>query len=206
MAKIVLATENRKKFEEMVELLAGLPLEPVFWGDLTGRPKIDEGSPSYRENAEKKATAAAEFSGLLALADDSGIEVEALGSLPGPFSARFFGPGLDDGSKNEKLLRLLRDVDDERRGAKFVCVLALSQPGGSTTIFEGHCEGRIARCARGLAGFGYDPIFIPIGHQGTFAELGEGLKNRISHRAKAFEKLRAFLLGSSILAKDRSLS
>lgn len=198
MTKIVMATENKRKFEEMAEMLAGLPLEPIFWGALAGRPKIYEGSFSYRDNAEKKAVTAANFSGLMALADDSGIELEALGWRPGPFSSRFFGAGLDDQAKNEKLLQLLDDADDERRGAKFVCVLALAKQGHPTMLFEGHCEGIIARRPRGLTGFGYDPIFIPAGYQQTFAELGEALKNRISHRAKAFEKLRGFLADLNI--------
>ncbi|HSJ96022.1 MAG TPA: non-canonical purine NTP pyrophosphatase, partial [Myxococcota bacterium] len=143
----------------------------------------------YAANAAAKALAAARASGLPALGDDSGLEVEALGGAPGPRSARFGGPGLDDAGRTRALLAALDGVPAERRGARFVCVAALATPDGVVATARGECPGRIATEPRGSAGFGYDPIFETAPGGPTMAELPEAEKERISHRGRAFRAL-----------------
>ena len=190
---LVIATSNPGKFNEIAALLHGLgvlllPLDRV--GPIEVPP---EGGESFQENAGLKAAEVARASGQLALADDSGLEVDALGGRPGVISARFGGPQASDADRNGLLLEMLRGVPTERRTARFRCVVAVAGPQGPTRFAEGICEGRIAMAARGMRGFGYDPIFEIPSLGKTFAELEPEVKNRLSHRAKAMAGAREIL-------------
>jgi XTP/dITP diphosphohydrolase len=206
MSLFVIATRNRHKTEEIRAML-GSAHRYLTLADLPGAPAVVEDAPTFEGNAAKKAR---ELAGWLALqkdsglagssgfvlADDSGLEVDALDGGPGVLSARF--AALDTGAhgnspdaeNNAKLLRLLANVPEGERSARFRCVIALAPlDGGEVRLFSGSCEGAIGFAARGDAGFGYDPLFYPAGYQQSFAELGEEVKNRISHRANALRKL-----------------
>ena len=161
--------------------------------DVPDAPEVVEDGETYQENAVKKATALAEHTGYFALADDSGLEADALHGAPGIHSARYAGEHASDAARISKLLDALKDVSDSQRTARFKCAIALAAPTGQTQVVIGVCEGRLIRSPRGLQGFGYDPIFVPVGYDKTFAELGVVVKNRISHRAKALEKLKKHL-------------
>jgi XTP/dITP diphosphohydrolase len=152
-----------------------------------------ETGATYAENAAVKARAVVAALGAAALGDDSGIEVDALGGAPGIRSARYAGESAGDAGNNARLLAALSGRPAAERGARFRCVLALARPGGGETIVDGTCEGRILDAPRGDRGFGYDPLFLPDGQSLTFAELPPGVKNRISHRARAAAALRAAL-------------
>jgi len=156
--------------------------------ELAGVELPEEGH-DYEKNALAKACAAAEASGLPALGDDSGIEVAALAGGPGPGSARYGGPGLDDAGRSARLLHALAATGSSDRRACFVCVAALAAPGGAVISARGECHGRILAAPRGAGGFGYDPIFQPEGYDVSMAELPAQLKNRISHRARALAAL-----------------
>jgi XTP/dITP diphosphohydrolase len=198
--KLVVATRNTGKLRELGALLVPLGWEPISLDEAGVRDEVDEDQPSFRGNAEKKARAALARTGLTALADDSGLEVDALGGAPGVRSARFAGPGHDDAANNTRLLHELSDVPDDLRTARFRCALCWLEPGGRRLLVEGVCEGRIALAPRGQGGFGYDPLFLveESGYEGTrtMAELTAEEKNRISHRAHAIEALRRALAGS----------
>jgi len=197
---LVIATGNPGKFNEMATLLAGVDalLVPL---DRAGSipPMPPEGGDSFQENARRKAELVAGASGHVALADDSGLEVDALGGQPGLLSARFCGPRATDAERNARLLELLRGISPVGRTARFRCVVAVAEPRGSVQLAEGVCEGRIALEPRGLRGFGYDPIFEISSLGKTFAELDPEVKNRLSHRAQAMAKARVIL--ERILAK-----
>jgi XTP/dITP diphosphohydrolase len=187
--ELVVATRNRHKTREIQNILG-----PDFMvRDLadTEVPEIRENGTSFEENAKLKALAASRQLPGLVIADDSGMEVNALGGAPGIYSARYAGPNATEREKMDKLLRELvrvRATDDGRR-ARFRCVVALAQNGHLLGIFEGKIEGKINDTARGDSGFGYDPIFVPDGFEQTFGELPEEVKNSISHRAKAIRAL-----------------
>jgi XTP/dITP diphosphohydrolase len=187
--ELVVATRNRHKTREIQNILG-----PDFMvRDLadTEVPEIRENGTSFEENAKLKALAASRQLPGLVIADDSGMEVNALGGAPGIYSARYAGPNATEREKMDKLLRELvrvRATDDGRR-ARFRCVVALAQNGHLLGIFEGKIEGKINDTARGDSGFGYDPIFVPDGFEQTFGELPEEVKNTISHRAKAIRAL-----------------
>jgi len=192
---LVIATSNPGKFNEIAALLQGLdvllvPLDRV--GPIQVPP---EGGESFQENACRKAEAVARASGHLALADDSGLEVDALGGRPGVHSARFSGPQATDADRNRLLLERLRDIPPDRRTARFRCVVAVAEPRGRVRIAEGICEGRIAPAPRGSHGFGYDPLFEIPSLGKTFAELSPEVKNRLSHRAQAMAGGRTILEG-----------
>lgn len=191
--KLVLATLNPAKAREIGVLLGEVPFEVVSLAAFPGALLPPEGECSYRDNALAKARAAARLSGAMALADDSGLEVDALGGRPGIASARYGGPGAGDSERCALLLQALRGVPAERRTARFCCVIALADPTGPERVVEGVVEGRIAPEPRGEGGFGYDPIFVypPLGQ--TFAELSPEVKNRVSHRAKALAQIREIL-------------
>jgi XTP/dITP diphosphohydrolase len=159
-----------------------------------------ESGESFQENACIKATAVARATGCLALADDSGLEVDALGGEPGVLSARYGGPTATDADRNRLILERLRGVPKERRTARFRCVIAIADPQGQVRVSEGICEGRITQAPRGSSGFGYDPIFEIPSLGKTVAEVAPEVKNRLSHRAKAMACARATLEG--MLAKD----
>lgn len=197
MRKLLLASANPGKLAEFRALLAGLDFALPGLADFPGVALPPEGS-DYRENAAAKARSACEGSGLPALADDSGLEVAALGGAPGPHSARYGGPGLDDRARLELLLAELAARQSARqaaqnREARFVCVAALALPEGALHMARGECAGEILPAPRGGGGFGYDPVFRPAAHNCSMAELPPAAKNRISHRARALAELRAQL-------------
>ncbi|MCK6445205.1 MAG: RdgB/HAM1 family non-canonical purine NTP pyrophosphatase [Planctomycetes bacterium] len=195
MQRLLIASENKKKLAELTRLLAPLGFEALLPSAIGGLPKVDEDRPTFRENAEKKASSAARASGLWSLADDSGLEVEALNGAPGVLSARFAGRHGDDAANNELLLAKLADVPEARRGARFVCALALARPDGSIALtIEGTAKGRILFAPRGDGDFGYDPLFLftEPGFAQTgkgFAELSLDEKSTISHRGRALAEL-----------------
>jgi XTP/dITP diphosphohydrolase len=190
---IVFASRNRGKIREIRALLEGLPVSLLSLDDVPGAPEVEEDGDSFLANALKKASAIAHHAGCAALADDSGLTVEALGGAPGIRSARYAGADSDDGKNISKLLREMEGVPDEKRGAAFRCVLVLSEPDGSWESFDGSWEGRIAREPDGDGGFGYDPVFYLPEFGKTVARLSLEEKNRLSHRARAFGKLREAL-------------
>jgi XTP/dITP diphosphohydrolase len=190
---LVLATRNRGKVREITELLRGLPVTVRGLGEFPEAPAPEEVGGTFVENASLKALSAAQTTGCLALADDSGLEVEALDGRPGVLSARYAGEGADYPTMCRKLLGELAGVPRERRRARFVCAVAAARPTGILWTLEGTCSGRIAEEMRGKEGFGYDPIFFypPLGR--TFAELTPAEKNAVSHRGRAFRRARAGL-------------
>ena len=187
--QLLIATRNRHKLDEIRAILGGPGIEWKSALDFPHLPDVIEDGDTFEANAAKKARALAAATGCWALADDSGLEVDALGGAPGVRSARFAGEPTDHTANNEKLLRDLAGHTD--RTARFRCVLALAAPDGSVRFAEGRCEGRIAESLRGAEGFGYDPLFVPDGFEQTFAELGAEIKNTISHRARALAAARA---------------
>jgi XTP/dITP diphosphohydrolase len=191
--KIVLATANPGKAREVAEILYDLEIEWITYSSFSGVPPLKEEGMSLWENAAAKATIAATSTGCVALADDSGLEVDALGGGPGVHSSRFLGEGATDSDRIHEILRRLQTYPWHGRTARFRCVVAVARPEGEVVFAEGVCEGYIAWEPRGEAGFGYDPIFYIPEHRKTLAELGPMLKNRISHRAKALEGCREIL-------------
>jgi XTP/dITP diphosphohydrolase len=191
--RLVVATLNRSKGSELASLLRGVRYEVVVLADVPGAVLPEETGSTYRENALLKAYAAARASGGLVLADDSGLEVDALEGAPGVRSARFGGPGLDDTGRCARLLDALRGVPSARRTARFRCVIALVEPGQREETVEGAADGVILDAPRGMGGFGYDPLFYypPLGR--TFAELTEAEKARVSHRGLALAAARRLL-------------
>ena len=187
-ATIVAASHNEGKVRELAELLAPFGVECISAASL-GLPEPEETGASFAENAAIKAEAAAKASGMMALADDSGLEVAALDGAPGIHSARWGGPGKDFGLAMERVQRELEAKGAADARANFTCALALAAPKGSAQIFEGKVFGTLTWPPRGGRGFGYDPIFVPDGYKETFGEMAPELKNRLSHRMRAFEKL-----------------
>jgi len=184
--KLVLATRNLGKVRELGEMLSDQrKVEILSLIDFPDAPQIVEDGETYQDNAVKKAAQIAEHTGYLTLGDDSGLEVDALNGAPGVHSARYAGENASDAERIEKLLDALKDVPDDQRTARFKCAMAIAEPEGQSKVVVGACEGKIIREARGIHGFGYDPVFVPAGYNQTFAELGDEVKNRISHRAKA---------------------
>ncbi len=193
MLHIVIATRNSHKVRELTQLLR---TPGIRWHSLTeflNAPKIDEDGKTFEENAVKKARAIANATGYFALADDSGIEVDALNGKPGIYSARFAGAHGNDRANNEKLLRLLDGLPPARRSARYVCSLALVAPRQVVAVTCGIWTGRIAEAARGDRGFGYDPVFLVPRHRKTVAQLPVETKQRLSHRAKAAQRMRLIL-------------
>ncbi|MCY3645860.1 MAG: RdgB/HAM1 family non-canonical purine NTP pyrophosphatase [Chloroflexi bacterium] len=196
MTRLLLATNNPGKVREMRRLLADEPFEVVTPGDLGIALDVVEDGDGYAANATLKARAFAEAGQCLALADDSGIEVDALSGAPGPLSARYGGPGLDDAGRTDLMLRELRDVPDGDRGARYRAVVAVAWPDGRIERFEGTWEGSIGREPRGENGFGYDPIFrTPEGH--SAADLSAEEKDAVSHRGQAVRAAARWLQGKS---------
>jgi XTP/dITP diphosphohydrolase len=192
--KLLVATNNPGKVREYEELLAGLPVSITYPAQEGLELEVDESGETFEENARLKARTYAQASGLLTLADDSGLEVDALGGAPGVYSARYAGPGSNDAERYRKLLAALDGIPAGQRSARFRCVVALARPGGAVETAAGICEGEIGFAPRGKHGFGYDPIFIVAGSGGqTMAELPPELKNRISHRARAVLAVRPIL-------------
>ncbi len=188
--EIILATKNKGKVKEFKQMLmgSGLDYEVLSLLDLTSFPTIIEDGLSFQENAFKKAEAVCVKTGLLTIADDSGLEVDYLDGAPGIHSARFFGVHADDQKNNAKLLHLLRGVPKDKRTARFRCVICIMPPTLEAYYTEGVCEGLIGEKPRGNNGFGFDPLFYLPQYQQTMAELDPKVKNKISHRAVAFKK------------------
>jgi XTP/dITP diphosphohydrolase len=187
MVKLLVATNNPGKVKEYEVLLRGLPLTLTYPAQEGIDIEVEETGSTFAENARLKAVAYARVSGLLTLADDSGLEVDALGGEPGTRSARFAGQGASDEDRYRLLLSKLEGVPWERRTARFRCVIAVATPRAEIRLAEGTCEGVIAFESRGEHGFGYDPVFYMVEHDQTMAELEPEVKNRISHRARAAE-------------------
>lgn len=184
--KLVLATRNLGKVQELSELLSDQStIEVLSIKDFPKAPEVLEDGETYQHNAKKKAVHIARYSGIRALADDSGLEVDALGGAPGVHSARYAGADASDAERIAKLLAATKDVPDDERTARFKCAVAVAEPNGRVDVVMGVCDGKIIREPCGTQGFGYDPVFVPHGYDQTFAELGEKVKNHISHRAKA---------------------
>ena len=193
MKHLVVATRNKGKILEINALLAGLVDQVSSAADFKDFPETIEDGDTFEENALKKAREAACFTGLPALADDSGLVVAALNGRPGVFSARYAGEGADDAANNARLLEECRDIPADCRQAAFVCVLAFVTPAGVERLFTGRIAGRILSEARGEGGFGYDPLFLVDGFERSMAELELSEKNGVSHRAQAFIKFREYL-------------
>jgi len=191
--RLLIATSNRGKFEEICALLDGLEVLLVPLDRDLAASMPPESGGAFQENARIKAEAAARLSGTVALADDSGLEVDALGGQPGVLSARFGGPGIPDAERCRLLLDKLTGVPLGRRAARFRCVVAIAEPSGRVEFAEGVCEGRITQAPRGIQGFGYDPVFEVPALGKTLAEVGPETKNRLSHRAQAVLRARAIL-------------
>jgi len=190
MSTILIASTNAGKVAEYRAILSSTGIQLLGLRDVGIDFEVEEVGGTFEENARLKARGYADVSGLLTLADDSGLCVDALGGAPGLYSARY---GPDPVSRIERLLAEMAEVRDEDRTARFVCVIALARPDGETHTFEGVCEGLIARRPKGTQGFGYDPIFYLPGYDQTLAELPLSLKNEISHRARAAAHLKAWL-------------
>lgn len=225
MKTILIATRNAHKVQEIRAIL-GDQFQFLALNDFPGAPKVVEDADTFAGNAAKKAVELARWLDAenynpmpdYVLADDSGLEVDALNGAPGVYSARFAAMDAQENSSdkdnNAKLLRLLKEVSLEKRAARFRCMIALTPVAGKkaenaspvcyaeesespTQLFDGACEGRIIFELRGKNGFGYDPLFVPDGFQKTYAELGDEIKNKLSHRAKALEKLKAFFMSKN---------
>lgn len=191
--KLLIASRNRKKKEELRQILSGMEFQLLSLDELPPLPEVEEDGTTFAENAIKKAVTVARQTGLLTLADDSGLVVDALQGAPGVYSARYSNPGATDEKNNRKLLQSMRNIPDANRTARFVCVIALAMPDGQVQTVEGRCEGRIDHGPRGDAGFGYDPLFIPAGREESFAQLAPEVKNKISHRGRALELIKPVL-------------
>jgi XTP/dITP diphosphohydrolase len=190
--ELLIATSNRGKLAEYRELLAAVPFRLVGADTLRDAPAAPpEDAPTYEANAKTKALAYARATGMLSVADDSGLELAALGGEPGARTRRYFGEDITDAERNRRLLSLLREHAD--RAARFVCVIGLGWPDGRVETFEGVCSGTIAHEPRGRFGFGYDPVFVPEGESRTMAELPPSRKHRLSHRGRAASRLVARL-------------
>jgi XTP/dITP diphosphohydrolase len=203
--ELLLGTSNRGKLSEIRDALRGLPITFRQLDEFPSVSPVEEVGVTYKDNAILKALSYSKRTGLFALADDSGLEVDALGGGPGPLSARFGGAAASDSERTQKLLLALTQQSNLERTSRFVCCMALAgwppnegPPFADANpnvlgVTEGRCEGFIAYAPRGSNGFGYDPVFIPTGYQKTFAELPSEVKNKISHRAKALGAMRELL-------------
>ena len=192
--KLVLATRNQGKVREIGEILKDRDgIELLSLRNYPDAPAVVEDGKTYMENAIKKASALAEYTGHLTIADDSGLEVDALDGAPGVHSARYAGEDASDQDRIAKLLDAIQNIPDDLRSGRFVCAVAIAAPLAQVRVVQSVCEGQIIRMPRGASGFGYDPIFVPMGYDKTFAELGDEIKNQISHRAKALGQARKLL-------------
>jgi XTP/dITP diphosphohydrolase len=193
---IVLATTNKKKVEEMKRMFAGYNISFITLNSFPACPEVVEDGKTFRANALKKALAVSKFTGYPAVADDSGLEVKALGGAPGVFSARYAGDKARDIDNVRKLLREMRHLSSSTgREARFVCCIAFATPEGKYKTFTGYARGIIGQKQKGFNGFGYDPVFYPEGHARTFAEMTDLEKDRLSHRGRAMKKFYRYLKG-----------
>ena len=191
---LLVATQNKGKLEELRQLLDDLPLELYGLTDFPDVETVPETGESFIENASLKAAGYATQTGLLTLADDSGLEVDELGGAPGIRSARYAGEGASDTDRTSRLLSELSNITAAKRSARFVSAVAIATSDGQIiNVSVGTCDGHIDLAPRGSGGFGYDPVFIPSGYDKSFGELESAIKNQISHRARALSGARAFL-------------
>lgn len=190
MKKLIIATKNSGKAKEVALILEGMGYEIVSLADYPDAPKVEETGKTFIKNAIIKAKTYADFTGELTLADDSGLEVDALNGAPGVFSSRF---APTDEERNSKLLELMKETPDANRTARFICAIAIAEPGGEIRTCEGKVEGTIAHEPKGDQGFGYDPVFY-LPHLGkSMAELNADQKNSLSHRGKALEEAKKIM-------------
>ena len=194
MKQLLLATHNPGKIREIRAILGSLPVNVISLLDGLDVPEVMEDGATFRSNALKKARAVFQATGIPTLADDSGLEVRGLHMRPGVHSARFAGEPVSYAANNNKLLAEMRNIRGVGRRARFRCVVAFVAEEIEKTA-EGSCEGTIISELRGQEGFGYDPLFVPLGYDATFAELPASVKNRMSHRARALEKIKSILNG-----------
>jgi XTP/dITP diphosphohydrolase len=191
--KIVLASRNKRKVEEIKRMFSGFDIEFLTMNEFPDCPEVEEDGKTFRANAIKKAVNIAKNTGCPAIADDSGLEVFALGGEPGVLSARYAGVNSDDQNNVRKLLREMRNVKNSDRQARFSCCIALAFPDGRHKTFSGSIRGMIGYRQKGAEGFGYDPVFYPHGHHRTFAEMKGDEKDALSHRGRALRKLHKYL-------------
>ncbi|MCX5700094.1 MAG: RdgB/HAM1 family non-canonical purine NTP pyrophosphatase [Candidatus Omnitrophica bacterium] len=191
--QLVVATKNKKKLEEIKAILKDFDLDISSLADYKKTPVIIENGKTFNENAIKKAVKIARFSGKLSLGEDSGLCVDVLHGAPGIYSARFSGKGKSDAQNNLKLLSLLDKIPVKKRKAYYVCAVALANKDGLLGVVEGKCSGRIGFELKGECGFGYDPLFIIPKYNKTFAQLGEKIKHKMSHRYHALKKARIII-------------
>ncbi len=194
MKNLVLATKNLKKRKELKELLNGLNIKLLTLNDFKRSPDVVENGSTFCDNAKKKAIEYSLFTGLLTLAEDSGLEVDALNKKPGVRSARFAGPDKSDMDNNLKLLKSLKNIPLKKRSAQYVACVALAKDGKVLGTAIGKCKGLIGFEMAGSRGFGYDPLFIIPKYNKTFAQLGEKIKHTMSHRFNALEKIKPLIL------------
>ena len=189
--KIVAATGNKHKIEEIESITRKFGMNVITKAEAgVGDLEVEETGTTFEENSLIKAEAIMKATGMPAIADDSGLEADALNGAPGVYSARFSGEGATDESNNAKLLKLMENIPDDERSARFVSVVTLCFPDGTVVAARGECPGTLRRSPRGDGGFGYDPLFVPVGYDKTYAEISAEEKNIISHRAKALILLR----------------
>ena len=189
--KIVAATGNKHKIEEIESITRKFGMNVITKAEAgVGDLEVEETGTTFEENSLIKAEAIMKATGMPAIADDSGLEADALNGAPGVYSARFSGEGATDESNNAKLLKLMENITDDERSARFVSVVTLCFPDGTVVAARGECPGTLRRSPRGDGGFGYDPLFVPVGYDKTYAEISAEEKNIISHRAKALGILR----------------
>ena len=193
MQQLVVATRNKKKLSEIKAILRGVNLKLLTLDAYKNVPEVLENGKTFQENAIKKAVKLARFTGGLCLGEDSGLCVDALAGAPGIYSARFSGKSKSDIKNNLKLLKLLKDVPAAKRKAHYICAVALADKRGFIGVVEGNCSGLIAFEPKGSAGFGYDPLFYIPKYKKTFAQLGEKIKHKMSHRYYALKKAKRII-------------
>ncbi|PYG88850.1 XTP/dITP diphosphohydrolase [Ruminiclostridium sufflavum DSM 19573] len=189
MKVLIVATKNKGKISEIKRVLSGMPFDVLSMGDIGVDIDVEEDGKTFEENSMKKAQEICRISNEIVIADDSGIEVDFLEGAPGIYSARFGGLGATDRDRNAKLLAMLREVPFEKRTARFVCAIAVAFPDGRAFVVRDTCEGFVDFECKGNNGFGYDPLFYMPEYNKTIAELDIDIKNKISHRAKALNKM-----------------
>jgi len=199
LSKLLIATNNRGKIREIFPLLKNVVDNVICLADLPEKTEIEETAETFEGNAILKAEGLFKKTGIITLADDSGLEVDALYGRPGVHSARYAGKNAADTDNNNRLLEEMSRIPHDKRQCRFRCIMALAMP-GQTRTFEGTVEGRLAEAPAGDYGFGYDPLFIPDGYSNTFGELGKDVKLTLSHRTRALEKVIAFLKESPELS------
>lgn len=199
--ELIVATKNKKKLEEIKEILKGFKLKISSLADYEKTPRIIESGSTFKENAVKKAVKIARFTGKLVLGEDSGLCVDALNGAPGIYSSRFSGREKDDTKNNLQLLKLLGSLATSKRKAHYSCAVALADKNGVIGVVEGRCCGLIGYEPKGSFGFGYDPLFIIPKYKKTFAQLGSGIKHKMSHRYRAL--VRAKRIISAYLGESR---